>query len=124
VMPSVLIVDDEDDIRFIIRWMIEEAAGDWYVAGEAASAEDAFNLWHRLRPDFVIIDQLLGGPTGLEAAKRILAQEARQRIVLLSMIGDEDIERAANALGVTSLSKAKLQDLSAVLAELVRQRPS
>ena len=123
-MPSVLIVDDEDDIRFIIRWMIEEATGDWYVAGEATSADEAVNRWRELRPDFVIIDHLLDGPTGLEAAERILAQEPRQRIVLLSMIGDEEIERQATALGVTQcVSKTKLQDLPAVLAQLAGDSP-
>src|SRR2546430_2082584 len=118
-MPSVLIVDDEDDIRFIIRWMIEEASGDWSVAGEAASADEAVIRWRELRPDFVIIDHVLRGPSGLEAAERILAQDPAQRIVLLSMIGDEEIERAATALGVTMcVSKAKLQDLPGVLIGL------
>jgi DNA-binding NarL/FixJ family response regulator len=123
-MPSVLIVDDEDDIRFIIRWMIEEASGAWYVAGEATSAEEAVARWRELRPDFVIIDHLLQGPSGLEAAERILAQEPRQRIVLLSMIGDEEVNRAAVALGVTlCVSKAKLQDLPTILAGLWRDTP-
>jgi len=118
-MPSVLIVDDEDDIRFIIRWMIEEAGDDWSVAGEATSAEEAVSKWSELRPDFVVIDHFLRGPTGLEAAERILAQVPGQRIVLLSMIGDEGIERAAMSAGVTlCVSKAKLQDLPAVLAGL------
>ena len=118
-MPSVLIVDDEDDIRFIIRWMIEEAGGGWYVAGEAATADEAIARWRALRPDFIIIDHILDGPNGLEVASRILAQEPGQRIVLLSMIGDEEIHREATALGVAvCVSKAKLQDLPAVLADL------
>jgi hypothetical protein len=59
------------------------------------------------------------------AAGRILAQDPRQRIVLLSMIGDEEVNRAAVALGVTlCVSKAKLQDLPAILAELWRDTPS
>jgi CheY-like chemotaxis protein len=124
-MPSVLIVDDEDDIRFIIRWMLEEAGDDWYVAGEGASAEEAVTKWSELRPDFVVIDHFLRGATGLEAAERILAQAPGQRIVLLSMIDDEEIEWAATAAGVTMcVSKAKLQDLPAVLAGLAGEPPS
>jgi DNA-binding NarL/FixJ family response regulator len=124
-MPSVLIVDDEDDFRFIIRWVIEEASGGWYVVGEAASAEDALALWRELRPDFVIIDHVLPGMSGLEAAEQILVQDPGQRIVLLSMIGDEEIHEAARALGVAMcVSKAKLQDLAAVLAQLAGDPPS
>lgn len=123
-MPSVLIVDDEDDIRFILRWMIEEATGDWSVSGEATSAEEAVARWRELRPDVVILDYLLQGPSGLEAAERILAENPNQPIILLSMIGQEEVHRAAFALGVARcVSKAKLRDLPTVLAELAGNGP-
>jgi two-component system, chemotaxis family, chemotaxis protein CheY len=124
-MPSVLIVDDEDDIRFILRWMVEEISDEWYVVGEATSAEDAVAGWRELRPDFVIMDHLLRASSGLDAARRILAEQPHQRIVLLSMIGDEGISREATALGVTMcVSKAKLQDIASVLIDLARETPS
>jgi len=122
-MPSVLIVDDEDDMRFLVRWMIEEAAGDWYVVGEARSADEGFTRWRELRPDFVIIDHLLPGQTGLDAARRILAEDPSQCILLLSMIGGEDVQRAATAAGVAlCVSKANLQDLPALLSQLAAER--
>ena len=118
-MPSVLIVDDEEDMRFLLRWMIEDAEGDWYVAGEAASADEGVRRWRELRPDLVIIDHLLPGPTGLDVTKRILAEEPRQPIIFLSMIGDENVHQAAIALGVAlCASKTKLPALPALLAEL------
>jgi two-component system, chemotaxis family, chemotaxis protein CheY len=118
-MPSVLVVDDEDDFRYIIRWMLEEAGGGWYVVGEAASAETAVAYWRELRPDVIIIDHLLQGPTGLQAAEQILFEDPGQRIVLLTMIWDEETHRAARALGVAaSVSKVDLRELTSALREV------
>ena len=44
-MPSVLIVDNEPDIRFLLRRMAEQA--EWYVAGEAASGQEALDCYCR-----------------------------------------------------------------------------
>ncbi len=119
-MPSVLIVDDEDDFRYIVRWMLEEASGGWHVAGEATSVEEAVARWRELRPDVIIIDHLLNGPSGLRAVEQILAEDRSQPIVLLTMIGDEEIHQAASALGVAaSVSKANIHELPAALRDVM-----
>lgn len=113
-MPSVLIVDDEPDIRFLVRRLVEEA--DWRVAGEASSGEEAVARWRELRPDIIVLDQRMPGLTGLEAAERILAEDGAQRIVLFTMMKDEVLDRLAAALGVRAcLSKGDLHRLMATL---------
>ncbi len=120
-MPTVVVVDDEADVRFLVRWLIEEAPGGWCVVGEAVSADEAVSRWRELRPDFVVTDQRLQGSTGMEAAERILAENPVQPVVLLSMIDDEELEEAAHRLGVAMcLSKVKLPDLPGLLAQLAR----
>jgi YesN/AraC family two-component response regulator len=64
-MPSVLIVDDEPDIRLLVRCLVEEA--DWRVVGKASSGEEGV-VRREFRPDVVLIPaltaQVLGGRRG------------------------------------------------------------
>jgi CheY-like chemotaxis protein len=113
-VPSVLIVDDEADMRFLVRCVVEEA--DWLVAGEASSGEEAVDRWRELRPDVIVLDHRLPGLTGLEAAALILAEDNAQVIVLFSMVMDGALDRAAINLGVRRcLSKNDLPHLMAAL---------
>jgi len=117
-MPSVLIVDDEPDIRFLIRCLVEKA--DWCVAGEASCGEEAINSWRELRPDVVVLDQRMPGISGLEAAAQILAEDRAQLIVLFTMVTDEDLNQAAIGLGVRfCLSKNNFDHLMPTLADQV-----
>jgi DNA-binding NarL/FixJ family response regulator len=117
-MPSVLIVDDEADVRFLVRRIVEEA--DWRVAGEAATGEEAVAQWRELRPDVVVLDQRMPGITGLETAARILAEDAEQLIVLFTHLKDDILTQAAIAIGVRAcLSKSRLDRLMPALADQV-----
>lgn len=114
-MPSVLIVDDEPDIRLLVRYLVERA--NWSVAGEAASGEEAVTRWRELRPDVIVLDQLMPGISGLEAAARILAEAADQPIVLFTHLKDDRLVQAATEVGVRAcLSKGNLHGLMPALA--------
>jgi DNA-binding NarL/FixJ family response regulator len=95
-----LIVDDEEDMRVLLRATIQLANEGLSVLGEASNGDDALAMWRSQRPDVIVIDQRMPGLTGLEVCRTILAEEPDQRIVLFSaFIGDELRHRAA-ALGV------------------------
>src|SRR5205823_10373712 len=53
----VLIVDDEEDMRALVRATIEVANAGLSVAGEAASGEAAVSTWREERPEVVVLDQ-------------------------------------------------------------------
>ena len=113
-MPSLLIVDDEPDIRFLLRCMAEQA--EWYVAGEAASGQEALDCYWQLKPDVIVLDHRMPGLSGLETAERILAEHPYQAIVLFTAFRDPALERAARALNVRAcLPKS---DLARLLPEL------
>ena len=95
-----LIVDDEDDMRALIRATIRRANEGLEVAAEAADGEKALELWRRHRPEVVVVDQRMPGLTGLEVAEQILAEDPDQSIILFSAYIDHDIEAAANSLGI------------------------
>ncbi|HLF40872.1 MAG TPA: response regulator [Acidimicrobiia bacterium] len=119
-MPSVLIVDDEPDVRFLVRSLIEEA--EWRVAGEAGSGEEALSCWRELRPDAIVLDHRMPGLTGLEAAAAILAEEGAPPIILFTVAVDELLGSEAAAIGIrTCVSKDRLGLLMEALVAHVSQ---
>lgn len=119
-MPSVLVVDDDADIRFVVRRMIEGMEGEPAVVHEACSGDEAIDLWQVLQPDVIVLDQRMPGLSGLETAAKILAKQPAQRIVLFTAYWD-DFEAMAVPLNghlVTRLSKAHLNRLPTELQAL------
>ena len=106
---GVLIVDDEDDMRALLRSTIEIANEGLRVAGEAIDGEDAVARWRETRPQIVVLDQRMPGATGLEVAQRILAEHPEQTIILFSAYLDQEILDAAAALGIRAcMSKREI----------------
>jgi CheY-like chemotaxis protein len=107
-MPSVLIVDDEPDIRFLVSRMLTGDRSTWRVE-EAGSGADAVRCWRETRPDVVVLDQRMPGLTGLETAARILAENSAQTIILFTAFRDPQLEEEAAALGIrTCVPKSEI----------------
>jgi CheY-like chemotaxis protein len=111
-----LIVDDEDDMRSLVRTTIEVANEGLAVAGEAANGEEALAAWRASRPDCIVIDQRMPGLTGIEVCRAILAEDPTQRIVLFTAFADADLRRTARELGVRAvLAKDQIHKLPETL---------
>jgi DNA-binding NarL/FixJ family response regulator len=101
-MLRALIVDDDSDMRFLVRMTIEVANHGLAVAGEAASGADAIAAVEDDRPEVIVLDQRMPGMTGLETARRILAEHPEQSIILFSAYLDAQTVAEAAAVGVHS----------------------
>jgi len=87
-MTTVLIVDDEPDIREVIRYALEEGG---FRALEASHADEARKLLGE-EPDLVLLDWMLPGRSGLELAAQ-LKQNTKTRavpIIMISARGEEE----------------------------------
>jgi YesN/AraC family two-component response regulator len=112
----VLIVDDEDDMRALVRATIEIANQGLRVFGEASDGDTAVNIVREERPEVVVVDHRMPGVTGLETARRILSEHPDQAIVLFSSYLDREVRREAERLGVrTCLAKDDIRQLPDVL---------
>jgi len=81
---SVLIVDDQALVRAGFR-MILEAEEDVEVVGEAADGREAVAEARRLKPDVVLMDVRMPDVDGIEATRRLLADdESGAKIVMLT----------------------------------------
>lgn len=123
-----LIVDDEIDIRTVVRVVLESAGQPIEIVGEAIDGDEALEMLDRLsdvgRPDVVILDHRMPGRSGLETAQRILAAVPDQRIILFGTTITPALEAEAMAVGVAAcvgkLDLDHLPDLVVTLAALPR----
>jgi two-component system, OmpR family, phosphate regulon response regulator PhoB len=81
-MPTVLIVDDEPDIREVIRFALEGAG---FRVLEAGYAEEARRLIGSELPDLLLLDWMLPGRSGIELAHQI-KQSSKTRALPLIMV--------------------------------------
>ena len=122
-MTTMLIVDDEMDMRMLVRVVIEMANHGLSIVGEAADGAEAIQVWRDLDgppvPDVVILDNRMPGLTGLEVAEQILAERPGQLIVLYSAFLDDDVRAQANDVGIARcVSKEDLESLPGVIHDL------
>ena len=92
----VLLVDDQELVRYGFRLMLEATPG-MIVVGEAGDGAQAIEASERLRPDVVLMDIRMPGVGGIEATKRITSARTETRVLALTTY-DLD-EYAFGALG-------------------------
>jgi len=103
------LVDDHRLFREGMRALLSTQT-DFQLVGEAGEAQDAYSLVDHTQPDVLLLDVSLPLASGVSVAREILRRQPHQRILALSMFGDE--EHVAQALEVGVLGYAT-KDLSA-----------
>jgi len=91
-MQTILIVDDEADIRKSLGGVLED---EGYKVSLAGSGEEAIRLIHNRRFDVVLLDIWLPGMDGLESLEILRKAEDAPEIVMIS--GHGSIETAVRA---------------------------
>lgn len=103
-MTRLLLVDDHQLLRQGLRRAMEEAG--FSVVGEAADGEEALRMAETLRPDVTLMDITMPVLDGIEATRLMRQQCPENRVVVLSMHGEEEtIARAMRAGAVGYLTK-------------------
>ncbi len=75
------------------------ASVDFEPVGEAGDGETAVDLAAALRPEIVLMDLRLPGMSGIEATRRIAATIPEVKVVVVSMLEDDDSIFAAMRAG-------------------------
>ena len=79
-----LLVDDHAVVREGYRRLLESRS-DLMIAGEAASAREAFDQYRLLAPDVLVLDLGLPDMGGVELIRRLLQRDAGARILVFTM---------------------------------------
>lgn len=97
--PTVLLVDDDGDIRLLWR-MVFELHGGFGAVSEAADGAEALEMLDAERFDVVVTDFSMPGASGFEVIEATLATWPSAVVVMVSGtadVGDEALRRGATA---------------------------
>jgi CheY-like chemotaxis protein len=90
-----LVVDDEPDLRFILRRIFEKAGHEVVDAGHGAAALECVR---GSLPELVVTDMMMPVMDGRELIRRLRADPATAQILILAVTGNGELADAADAL--------------------------
>ncbi len=125
-MKTILTVEDQHDVRKLIRMTLE--IGDYHIL-EAADAATGLEIALQHQPDVCLLDVMMPGEmSGLDLCRRLKAHPVlgRRPVVLLSARGQaRDVEAGLAAGADHYLVKPfRPRDLLEVIAGLLRPTPA
>jgi two-component system nitrate/nitrite response regulator NarL len=100
----VLIVDDEEDVRVLLRNQLERAG--YEVAGEAADGGEAMELCETTQPDAVILDLLMPRVNGFEAIPKLRTKHPMIGIVAYTAVAGDFVRQEMRRLGIPLVLKS------------------
>lgn len=112
---SVLIVDDDEDIRDALRLLFE--LEDFEVVAEAANGLDAIPLVLQHRPQVVVIDYLMPLMNGATLAQVVKGVSPDTKIVAFSAV-----LQSKPAWADAYLTKERIQDIAPLITALIPSR--
>lgn len=95
-MGQIVVIDDDDDIRFLVRRRLEKQG---HTVTEAPDGPRGLALIASDEPDLVVLDWMMPGLTGIDVLERLRADgRPRPRVLMLTARTQEsDVARALEA---------------------------
>jgi len=126
-MPvSIVIVDDNEEFRLVVRDLLRSAADLVTVVGEAADGEEGLALVRRERPDIVLTDLVWRLLLGKKLTRRIRAELPQAKIILMSSHTEDAYRLMASDSGADAfVGKRVISDnLLPAIRDVIRRRLS
>ena len=95
-MISLMIVDDSDEIRRMLRAVLADVASPIY---ECRDGGEACAAYERYRPDWVLMDVSMMPMDGIKATRHITRTFPDARIVIVTQYADVVLRNAAHEAG-------------------------
>lgn len=120
---TVLVVDDEFELRRALIERVDWAGAGFEVVGEAENGVEALDMIETLEPDLILTDIKMPMISGLELAKRVRELRPATQIVILSGYDSFEYARAAIDYNIISylLKPISSAEMSNELFEIHRR---
>jgi DNA-binding response OmpR family regulator len=109
---NILVVDDEDELRTLVRYELEQRG---YRVTEAESGETALEVLKTTRPQIVVLDIRMPGMNGLEVLEIIRKDNMADKVIMLTGVDELKIARDSLELGANDFL-TKPYDIRTLLA--------
>ncbi|MFV2032260.1 MAG: response regulator [Gammaproteobacteria bacterium] len=97
-MISVLLTDDHALVRTGIRRLLEDSK-QVTIVGEAENGEEGLKMAQSLNPDVILMDVNMPGIGGVEACRRILQRNPKQKIIVLTVHNEQTFPKRLLEIG-------------------------
>ena len=118
-MKTILVVDDEQNIRFLYKEELEE---DGYQVSVAATGEEALKMLVKQIPDLIILDIKMPGMDGIEVMRKIKDEKGDIPIILCSAYGQYKQDFRVWASDAYVVKSADLRELRLTIKEIFNQQ--
>ncbi len=85
-MTTILVIDDDDNLRDTVALMLEQ---EGYRPLLAADGKTGYERALTVKPDLILVDLRLPGMSGIEISKQLRAGHVNTPIIVLSAVGEE-----------------------------------
>jgi two-component system response regulator DegU len=112
-MPSLLIIDDNREMRQLIRHVVAKVSDEIFECNDGAGAVPAYA---KHRPDWVLMDVEMAQMDGIQATRDLTREFPGAQVIILTNYNDAETRAASAAAGAAGfLSKDNLLELRAML---------
>ena len=117
---SVILVDDEEEVRKSIIKQIDWESAGFKVVGDAENGEDALEKIEDSEPDMVLTDIRMPYMDGLTLAEKIRQKYPSMKVVIFSGYDDFEYAQKAIKLNVTEyvLKPVNVEELTSILKRI------
>jgi len=117
---KILIVDDEDTLRTLVKAELEHAG---FEVHEAPGGAEALEYLVGNEVDLVILDIKMPGMGGLEVVQRVREDDLARKVIMLTGVGELKIARESLQLGASDfMSKPfEMENLLACISRVLME---
>lgn len=121
-LPSIFVVDDNDQFRRHLRSLIE-SQDDWKVCCEAADGSEAVEKYGPANPQLTVMDFNMPGLDGLKASREILAKNPDAPILMVTVFKSSQLADEAKRAGIKGFcSKIHIDCITEAINALLQGR--